>query len=287
MMSYADLSHRFFGGTSRSLRIFFLDIQDDLHTANISYTLEEYMSIALFTTALTLVVESALFAFIFGLFGFSTMVTILLSFTLASTVSGLLFFLFYSYPVTRSKSRGNKIKKILPFSVSYLATMSSSKLPPIILFKTLARFREYGVVAEEANNIVQDVEGFGMNFSTAIRRQAKRTASADFRELLWGVNTISGSGGDLTSYLRQKSEEMMMEYKRRIRKYAQDLSLFVEIYITLVISGAIFFIVLSSIISAISGGTETIMMQTLVVFILLPLISLGFIVMIKSISPLE
>ncbi|MBS3053020.1 MAG: type II secretion system F family protein [Candidatus Aenigmarchaeota archaeon] len=287
MVSYVSVSHKFFGGLSRYLKGYFLDIQDDLQMANIPYTLEEYLSVAVFTTAATLLIEAALFGFIFGLLNFSIIVNMLLSFTLAATVSGLLFFLFYSYPITKAKTRGNKIKKLLPFAVAYLAAMSSSKLPPITMFKTLSQFKEYGTVSEEANNVVQDVEAFGMNFSTALKRQAKRTPSAELRELIWGINTVSSSGGDLTSYLSQKSNEYMNDYKRKIRKYSQDLSLFVEMYLTLVISGAIFFIVLSSVVSSISGDITTIIIQTFVVFILLPLISLGFIVLVKSISPLE
>ncbi|MBI2232473.1 MAG: type II secretion system F family protein [Candidatus Aenigmarchaeota archaeon] len=287
MVSYVSVSHKFFGGLSRYLKGYFLDIQDDLQMANIPYTLEEYLSVAVFTTAATLLIEAALFGFIFGLLNFSIIVNMLLSFTLAATVSGLLFFLFYSYPITKAKTRGNKIKKLLPFAVAYLAAMSSSKLPPITMFKTLSQFKEYGTVSEEANNVVQDVEAFGMNFSTALKRQAKRTPSAELRELIWGINTVSSSGGDLTSYLSQKSDEYMNDYKRKIRKYSQDLSLFVEMYLTLVISGAIFFIVLSSVVSSISGDITTIIIQTFVVFILLPLISLGFIVLVKSISPLE
>ena len=287
MMGYVDISHRFFGGVSKHIKDYFSDIHEDLQKANITYTLEEYLSVALFTTSVTFLVESALFAFIFGLLSLHIVITIILSVTLSLTISGILFFLFYSYPVTVAKSRGNKIKKILPFSVAYLATMSSSKLPPIVLFKTLSNFKEYGEVAKEAASIVQDVETLGMNFSTALKRQAKRTASPEFRELLWGINTVTSSGGDLTSYLEQKSDELMREYKRRIRKYAQDLSLFVEIYLTLVITGTIFFIVLSSVVSAISGDISTVLLQSFVVFVLIPLTSLGFILVIKSISPLE
>ena len=79
----------------------------------------------------------------------------------------------------------------------------------------------------------------------------------------------------------------MTEYRRRIRKFSQDLSLIVEIYLTLIITGSIFFIVLSSIISAISPGLETVSIQSFVVFILLPFLSIAFIVLIKTISPTE
>ncbi|MBI2076702.1 MAG: type II secretion system F family protein [Candidatus Aenigmarchaeota archaeon] len=287
MPSYVNLSYRFFGKISRSVKGNFLDIREDLQRANIAYTLEEYLSTAFFTTALAFVLETISLSFIFGLIRFSVVSALLLSITLSLAISGVLFFLFYSYPAAAAKTRQSKIKKILPFAVSYMATISSSRLPPIVLFRTLAGFKEYGQIAEEAANVSRDVDVFGMTFSAAVKKQAKRSPSTEFRELLWGINSIIASGGDLTFYLKQKSEEMMNDYRRRIRKYAQDLSLFVEIYLTLIITGSIFFIVLSSIISAISGGLGTIFVQAFVVFILLPLLSIGFIIIIKSISPVE
>lgn len=287
MLNYVNLSYRIFGRLSRSVKGQFLDIKEDLQRANINFTLEEYLSTALFTTVVAFIFETIVLSFIFGLIRFSIITSIILSITMSLTISGILFFLFYSYPSTMAKTRQSKIKKVLPFSVSYMATISSSRLPPIILFRTLAGFKEYGHVAEEAANITRDVDVFGMTFSAAIKKQAKRSPSTEFRELLWGINSVIASGGDLTFYLKQKSEELMNDYRRRIRKYAQDLSLFVEMYLTLVITGSIFFIVLSSIISAISGGLGTIFVQAFVVFIMLPLMSLGFIVIIKSISPIE
>jgi len=286
-MRYVYLAYRVFGNIAREMKPYFLDIREDLQRANMNYTLEEYLSTAAFTSTVTFFLESVSIAFIFGFLGFSVLVAMLLSTTLSLTISGILLFLFYTYPVTLSKNRESKIKKVLPFAVSYMATIASSKLPPIIMFKTLSRFKEYGEVAEESKNITRDVEVFGMTFSAAIKKQARRTPSKEFRELLWGVNNVFVTGGDIEFYLKQKGGEFMSDYKRRINKYAQDISLFVEIYLTLIITGAIFFIVLSSIMSSISGGLSTIVIQSFTIFILLPLLSIGFILILKSISPLE
>ncbi len=285
-MNYVLLSYRLFGDISRSIRPYFLDIKDDLQRANMSFTLEEYLSTAAFTASIAFFLEAVSLAFIFGFLGFSIVASLLLSITLSGTISGILFFLFYTYPATISKTREGKIRKILPFAVSYMATIASSKLPPIILFKTISHFREYGEVAEESKNISRDVEVFGMTFSAAIKKQAKRTPSKDFRELLWGINSVFTSGGDLTFYFKQKGDELMADYKRRIEKYSQNISLFVEIYLTLIITGSIFFIVLSSVISSISGGLGTIVVQSFAIFILLPLLSVGFILILKSLSPI-
>ena len=126
-----------------------------------------------------------------------------------------------------------------------------------------------------------------MPIHSAIKKRAKTTPSKQFKELLWGINNIYSSGGSVNMYLKGKGNELMADYRRRIKKYSQDLSLFVEVYLTLIIIGAIFFIVLSSIIASISGGAETALIQTFIVFILLPLLSAGFMILIKSISPLS
>ena len=286
MINYVDTSHKFFGSLSKKIKPYFLDIKSDMQKANISYTLDEYLSTALFTAAITFFIECILLAFIFG-FLVNPVIAVFLSLTLSATISGFLFFLFYTYPAAIARSRESKISKVLPFSVSYMATMASARSSPIILFKTLAKFKEYGEVSEEANDITRDVELFGMTFSSALKRQAKRTPSKDMRELLWGINGMIASGSDLLPYLRGRSEEFMNDYRRRIRKYSQDLSLIVEIYLTLIITGSIFFIVLSSIISAITPGLGTVSIQAFVVFILLPIVSIAFIVLIKTISPTE
>ncbi len=243
-MSYVTVSYRIFGNISRSIKPYFADIKDDIQKANLPYTLEEYLSVALLTTSITFLIETVILSFAFGLL-VEPLLAILLSVILSFGVSAFLFFIFYSYPAATSRSREGKIKKVLPFALAYITTLSSSKAPPFVLFKTLSQFKEYGEVAKEANDIANSVELFGLSISDAIGRQAKVSPSKDMRDLLWGIHSIINSGGDLTAYLKLKSDEFMSDYKRRIRKFSQDLSLYVEIYLTLIIAGSIFFIVLS------------------------------------------
>lgn len=285
-MNYVKLSTKFFGKHAKKYKYNFLDVLDDIHKSNMNYTLEEYLSMTFMTTAVTFVAEMCILTFIFALF-IDPVLALPLAFTLTFALSVLVFFLFYSYPATLAKNRRNKIKKVLPFTVSYLSTLASSKLPPITMFKTMSKFKEYGELSKEAENIVRNVEMFGMSFSSSLKKQAKRTPSPEFADLLWGINIVTTTGGDLVTYLNQKTNEFMNDYRRNIRKYSQDLSLYTEIYLTLVITGSIFFIVLSSVITALSTGTGTVSLQTFIVFLLLPLLSGAFLVLIKSVSPME
>ncbi|MBI5061466.1 MAG: type II secretion system F family protein [Candidatus Aenigmarchaeota archaeon] len=281
---YVKISYKFFGNFAKMLQKNFLDIRDDLQRANMQYTLEEYLSTALCTITWLFVVETAVLSFIFAFF-VPPMFAVLSAFILSIAIAGMIFFLFYIYPATIAKSRENMINKVLPFAISYISAVASGKTTPITFFKTLSQFKEYGEVSKEAEDIVRDVEMFGMSAATAIRRKARRTPSEDLKEILYGMTTMISSGGDLGLYLRGKANDLMNDQRRKIMKFSNDLSFLVEIYLTLIIAGSIFFIVLSSVMAAISGGLSIVMLQIFIVMVLLPLISIAFIVLVKSMSP--
>jgi len=285
MPSYSRLCFRFFGDTIKPFRKYFLDLKNDLQIAGLNFTLDEYLSMALFTFLLAFCLETIILSFIFGLF-FNIFIAVLLSITLSFSLSAVIFFLFYSYPATLSKKKGDDIDKVLPFAVSYLSALSSGNIPPYYLFRTLSNFSEYREVTKAAYNITRNIKMFGMNFTDAIKRESTRTASKNFKELLYGINTTISTGGDLRTFLREKSDLLMADYRRRIRKYSQDLSLFVEIYLTLIITGSIFFIVLTSIMAG-TGGLEIISIQSFIVFIFLPFVSVAFLVLVRLRSPVS
>ncbi|MCD6092500.1 MAG: type II secretion system F family protein [Candidatus Aenigmarchaeota archaeon] len=285
MTTYSRLCYQFFGDSIKPLRKYFLDMKKDLQKAGMNFTLDEYLSMAVFTSVIMFLSETVILSFIFGLF-FAPLIAVSLSITLSLSLSGLVFFLFYSYPMAVSKGRGESIDKVLPFAVSYLSAIASGNVSPYYLFKTISRFKEYGEISKESGSIARNIKIFGMNFSDAIKREATRTPSKNFRELLYGINTIITSGADLRSFLKNKADLLIDDYRRRIRKYSQDLSVIVEIYLTLIIVGSIFFIVLTSIMGS-AGGGGTIGVQSFIVFILLPLTSIGFIVIMKFKSPMK
>jgi flagellar protein FlaJ len=284
MNSYVKFCYNLLGENVSKIKKPFLDMENDLKRAKINYTLEEYLSTAVVTVALTFSIEVIVLSFAFGLF-LDLLTAVLLASMLSIMLTGFLGFVFYAYPATMAKSRESDINRVLPFAISYMSSVASGRVEPVEVFRTVSQFEEYGKVSEECKNVVRNVEVFGMNISDAIKHEAARTPSQKFKEILWGINAIVASGGDLFTYLKERSNMLMNEHKRAIRKFAQDLTIFVEIYLTLIIVGSIFFIVISSIMSTVGGGLEIVLMQSFIVFILLPTISIGFIILIKGMSP--
>ncbi|RLF98595.1 MAG: hypothetical protein DRN49_05645 [Thaumarchaeota archaeon] len=285
MGSYSRFCYRWFGEYVRPIRSYFADLHQDLVLAGLNFTLDEYLSMALFTSLLTFMCENITLAFIFGLF-FDLPIALTLSFLLAIALSTLILFLFYSYPATLARKKARDMDRVLPFATTYMACVAAGKTEPYYLFSTVGSFEEYGEVAKRFNNIARNIKFFGMNAVDAIKREALRVPSKSFRELLWGIVATLMSGGDLRGYLKERSELYMAEHRRSIQKYSQDLSLFTEIYLTLVITGSIFFVVLTSIMAG-TAGLEIVMLQSMIVFVFLPLISIAFIVLMKLRSPVK
>lgn len=286
MTEYSRFCYTLIGNYITPLRKYFLDIKVDMQTAGMSFTLDEYLSMATFTSIILFFIESIILAFIFGVLNFPTLIAVSLSLTFSFSITVMIFFVFYSYPKTISKGREDEINKVLPFAVSYMSAISSGDTPPYYMFRTISQIKEYGEVAKEAGAIARNMKMFGLNFSDAIKRESARTPSKNLKEILWGTNTTIMSGGDVRMYLKEKADLLNEDYRRKIRKYSQDLSMLVEIYLTIIMVGSIFFIVLTSVMGS-SGDAGMANIQCFVIMFFLPLTSIGFIFLMRMRSPVK
>jgi flagellar protein FlaJ len=263
---------------------YFEGLKYSMRKARMVETVQQYLSNVVFVSfaafLVSIVVGSAFFSFMIPQMTYAYTLSIIISFL----VAGITFFLGFYYPSTKSKMISSQIERSLPFAVSYMATTASSGTNPINLFKMLSL--RGGEVGKEASRIYTNVTSLGMSLSSALQRAAMRSSSPIFSDLLWGMLSIVTTGGDMESYLRNKSKTYMSQYRRMLNDYAKQITLYTEIYITLVIVGSLFFIVLIAIISPLTG-IGALFVQTLLVFFVIPLVSVGFIVLLKAVSPTE
>ncbi len=283
---FKKISFKIFGTSLEPLVEYFEGIRPDLEKSDIPLSLTEYVYVMIFATLLTFVIEFPMLSFIGGLF-LRPAFAFFLSFTTSLIISSGVFFFLYSYPTFVTQKRAKEIDASLPFVTIYLSSITASGIPPTTMFKILSGFREYKEVAREASKIYRDIEFFGMNLEQAIRKAAMRTPSKEFKEMLLGLITVLSSGSDLSRYFKEKSREFMEEYRRRLENYSRVLSLMIEIYLTLIILGSIFFLIMSVIMAIFSAGSSyfLLIVQFLIVFLILPFVSLGFIVMVRALSP--
>ena len=286
--NYKKFSYRLLSPKIEEHMVYFESTVLDLKKAGMKISILEYMSTALMTSILVFIIEFPL-VFIITLFipNFSVIMGFIFSFSVTIVFSVGIFFFFYMYPSISSASRKKSIDFSLPFATLYMATVSGGNAPPKAMFKILSEFAEYGEITKEAKKITRNVEIFGMSINEAIRRAADKSPSEEFKELLWGIDTTLTSGGNLSDYLHGKARVFIQNYKRMMKEYAQKISMMLEIYVTLIVVGSIFFIVVSSMMSAFGAGMMDMIViaQFFVIFLGLPVISIIFIIVLKYMSP--
>lgn len=279
---------RFFGATLELYVQYFDSIKSDLQRAAIGLSLTEYVYVMTFACLLTFLILFPALVILLALLLKDALLTFIFSFTSSLFIELGVFFAFYSWPAAIANRRQKSIDGVLPFATTYMATVAASGAPPITMFKVLAQFKEYGELSREAEKIYRDVEAFGMDIASAIRKTAGRTPSPLLKELLWGLDTALATGANISDFLHEKARGFMSEYRLRLQQFSQTLSLLIEIYLTLVLVGSIFFVIMSSLMSIFGGGGTALMLsfvQFIVVFVMLPVISAGFIILLKFISP--
>lgn len=286
MSSYSRLAFRMFSEVSEGVIPYFTDIKIDLKKAGIRESLQEYLSTAMLTCLVIFLVELPVLSFIFGfvfqsfLFSFITSVTVALFLTVA------FFFLFLNYPKTIIREKAKKLDRSLPFASLYLSTVAGSKLPLNKTFEIFVRFGAYKEIVREISLINEDMRLFGLDINTALERAVDRVPSEKFQELLWGILSTIRAGGDLSIYLKSKSKNLMEEHRRKLYEFSRTLAIYIEVYLIAIVLGSVFFTILTGIVSGIMGGAGNILMlQFILIFVLIPLVSTMFIFLVKTSAP--
>jgi flagellar protein FlaJ len=283
---YTKVAMRLFLPLSTSLSSYFTETKNDLKRARIKLSLQEYVCISILTSLVVFVFELPLLSFIFSLVFGGFLFGLITAFTVSLFLTIVFFMLFLNYPKVIVKSRAKELDRSLPFASLYLSTIAGSKLPLHKVLTMFSKFSKHGELTEEVNAIVKDMEMFGFDVNTALERAIERTPSKNFKELLWGILSTSKSGGDVDIYLKEKAKTFIDEYRRELYEFSHKLTVFIEVYLTAIVLGAVFFTILTSIMSGVAGVTgDIIMLQFLLIFVFLPILSMMFIILIRSVTP--
>jgi archaeal flagellar protein FlaJ len=266
-------AYNLFGARTRTREKDLAKLDEALRRAQMPVRAEAYLAKVWFYTAIT-----AAASLLFGGFLLAFAIT---QFDLPAVAWVFLLFLppmagytgyvaLFATPASNAKKRGKDINLRLPYATNYIAAMASAGVIPAEIFKSLAKQDIYGEVAREAAMIFKDLEVHGKDIVTALRRAIDRCPSVKFQEMLQGAITTITSGGDLTAYFRQKT-------------FIETMGLMAETYVTAAVAGPLFLIVMVAIIVLMGSGQMT--QLQLIIYLLLPVINLGFMFGLQSMIP--
>jgi flagellar protein FlaJ len=162
--------------------------------------------------------------------------------------------------------------------------MSTAGITPAEIFRLLGDSPIYGECAVEARYIAREVDIFGRDLLDAIRIVSLSTPSQRMKEFLQGATASISSGGNLTDYFRTKSVQYALENRQTQKQFLDTLALLAESYITVMVAGVLFLIILQSIMSVMGGDSKPIFLY-IIIYLMIPFGTILFIVMISTMTP--
>jgi len=263
-----------------------------LRTSDTKILSKTYVSMMLFTSIIIAFIAVLLVPLII-LFGAEITVikmlqTVFQSLTLGIATGAATMAAFYYYPISQANTRKRQIKNDLPFVIIHMAAVAGSGAQPISMFNLLFSSGEYKGLEGEIKKIINYVNLFGYDLSTALRTVALTTPSADFRELITGIVTTVESGGSLKDYLTSKANDAMVNYKLERKKYIESLSTYSDMYTGILIAAPLLFFVTLAIIQMMGGAVMGLSVNTLAIagtYFVLPLLNFGFIIFLNFMQP--
>ncbi len=289
MTSYKDLVSQFGSVGTRYLSGYLSPLKEEMIRSNLNMLFEVYVGKMMLSTIVAfgavLVSSSIVFATVFRI---PILLSIAGGFVAAVAAAFGVLTIYHSYPFQLITSKKSSLQTSMPFAVSHMGAIASSGVPPFVIFKLLSGIQEYGEVANEAKRIVRNVEAFGMDLTSAIKNVADRTPSAEFKQFLYGIVSITETGGDLKTYMENSSKEALIDYRLKRQKYMQVLSTYADFYTAVLIAAPLFFISVLSIMSLIGGQIMGMDIPTAIklgVYVLMPALNTAFILFIHFTQP--
>jgi len=305
MNSYERFCFNLLGSRMKTKRDQYAQLRSDLVSSRSKTPFEVYLSTALVSSiiagfGMSVVIGAVTYLLkipelikykgevpevIFGLSKYSVLIgTIFAVFFSLLFFGGFTYVAFLVYPNITAGDRRRKIDASLPFAINYITSMSTAGITPAEVFRLLGDSPIYGECSVEARYIAREIDIFGRDLIDALRVVSSSTPSARMKEFLQGSMASISSGGNLTEYFRTKAGQYALENRQQQKMFLETLALISESYVTAVVAGMLFLIILQSIMSVLSGEKMPLFLYA-IIYVMIPGGSIGFVVMVSTMTP--
>jgi flagellar protein FlaJ len=305
MNSYERICFRLLGERAKKRREEFLQLRNNLMRARFTKPFEAYLATAWVSSFLGGFVAAVLLGLLSYLLRIPEMITYkgtlpdffinmsdyrlivgtVITFLIALLVfGGVIYLIFMVYPSVVAGERRRNIDATLPYAINYVTAMSTAGITPAEVFQLLGDSPIYGESSAEARYITREVRVFGKDLTDAIRIVSTVTPSERMKEFLQGAVASISAGSNLTTYFRNKAQQYTLENRQSQKVFLETLGLIAESYVTALVAGTLFLIILQSIMSIIGGDTNPFLLY-IVIYLIVPFGSVMFVILISSMTP--
>ena len=258
------------------------DIRYYLYSANMRYSLNQWLAISISVAALAAIFIFAVMAALSFIYELNIVYAVLLAF-----LTGMFTIVVMAIiPKNTAQRRGDAISVELPFALRHMATELKAGIG---LYKTLQTIAtsDYGVLSDEFSRTINEIEE-GTDTGEALRHFAMRTQSKALRSALLHIIRAMKTGGNLSEIMNTIAEDVSFDMRVKIRDFAERMNFFGVIYIFIAIVTPVFIAIIAAVTNApISIGEVAIspVAVSLMYFVGMPLILTFLIFYLKTAQP--
>lgn len=283
-------AYKLFGDKTARVLPLFKGLDQNLQKSGLKLNFKAYVSLAVvasFFISLPVAIATILLLLLaFGvplssvlLFGAGTAM-----FTWAFSIVG-----FYLYPIYCADKHKRDLEDELPFTTGYMSILASAGVSPEKMFYSLSTLNPPLASSTEANEVVKQINLFGLDIISALEKTSSRTPSQKVRDMIEGMISTIHSGGSLGAFLRERFKAHMKLKRVTLKKQADSLSVLSEVYVALLLTGPLLFIIMLSVMSVLGGGglagLSPELLLSLLTYIGIPICALIFLIILDSASP--
>ncbi|MFB6124469.1 MAG: type II secretion system F family protein [Halanaeroarchaeum sp.] len=189
----------------------------------------------------------------------------------------------WAIPKYVAGERERRIDNTIKRNVAFVYALSRSSMSFPKNLRVLARNQPtYGETAAEMAITVKEIDLLGTDVLSAIDRLGERTPSQELQEFAENLTSVLQSGQSLSAFLREQYEYFKNEEEAQQQAFLELLSTLAEAYVTVFVAGPLFLLTILVVIGLMLG--ETLQFLRAMVYLILPLATLGFVVYLDTIT---
>jgi flagellar protein FlaJ len=195
--------------------------------------------------------------------------------------AGISYAVRWWLPSSTAEVRRRAINEGLTRTTAFMFALSRGGMEFPQILRTLTQHKHvYGETANEMTIAVREMDLFGRDMITSLRRMSSRTPSEGFKTFSENLTSVLQSGRDLSGFLKEQFERFRQEAEERQEDMLELLSTLAEAYVTILVAGMLFFVT----ILLIFGMTisETLLFLQVTVYVLIPVLNAGFALFVQQ-----
>jgi flagellar protein FlaJ len=283
--------YRLIGDRLTRLLPLFESLRPNLARSDLKISFPIYVAYMLFFSNVAFVAVFVAAAIPGFLFGISIVLAILLALAFGMLAWTSIFMALYAYPSIVSDSRSRHLEEELPYLTIHMAVLSQAGMPPERILRsvsTIGSKKLQSVAAEEAKNIVRDVNLLGLDIVSSMTRSASKSPSKKFSELLKGLVSVTQSGGDMTRYFLSAAKGYMDSARIAAKQLSDTLGNVAELYVSMMVVFPLVVVIMLAVMGVMGGtlaGVSIVMIMYLVSYIAVPVMAMVVLVFLDGLMP--